>query len=68
MRLKRLAKPASGVAPLIRLQAGPVQELEDGRSARDVRIHSRVLAEDRFRSYDTRFRVFSDESVDLVLS
>jgi hypothetical protein len=68
VRLKRLAKPASGVAPLIRLQAGPVQELEDGRSARDVRIHSRVLADDRFRSYDTRFRVYSDESVELVLS
>ena len=51
VRLKRLAKPAAGVAPLIRLQAGAIQELEDGRTARDVRIHSRILAEDRFRSY-----------------
>lgn len=67
VRLKRLAQPTAGAAPLIRLQAGASQTLEDGRSARDVRIHSRVLADDRFRSYDTRFRVFSDETVDLVL-
>lgn len=67
VRLKRLAPPAPGVAPLIRLQAGPPQELEDGRTARDVRIHSRVQTDDRFRSYDTRFRVFSDEQVELQL-
>ncbi len=67
VRLKRLAKPAPGVAPLIRLQAGTIHEHEDGRTARYVRIHSRLLDGDRFRSFDTRFRVFSDETVDLVL-
>ena len=57
VRLKRLASPAPGIA----------RELEDGRTARDVRIHSRIVAGDRPRSYDTRFRVFADETVELIV-
>ncbi len=66
VRLKRLAPPASGIAPLIRHRAEPLRELEDGRIARDVRIHSRLVAGDAMRSYDTRFRVFADETVELI--
>jgi hypothetical protein len=67
VRLHRLAAPAPGIAPLIRHRAEPVRELEDGRIARDVRIHSRIVDGDRPRSYDTRFRVFGDETVELIV-
>ena len=67
VRLHRLAPPAPGIAPLIRHRAEPLRELEDGRTARDVRIHSRIVDGDRPRSYDTRFRVFADETVELLV-
>ena len=67
VRLHRLAPPAPGIAPLIRHRAEPVRELDDGRIARDVRIHSRIADGDRPRSYDTRFRVFADETVELLV-
>jgi hypothetical protein len=66
VRLKRLAPVASGVAPLLRLHPGPVYELADGRTGRDVRIHSRIVSSSETRAYDTRFRIFSDDSVELL--
>jgi hypothetical protein len=66
VRLKRLAPPAPGMAPLIRLDAAAPRELEDGRSARDVMVHSRLRTADGVRSFQTRFRVFSDDRADLL--
>ncbi|GAC1580080.1 MAG: hypothetical protein NVS3B7_14470 [Candidatus Elarobacter sp.] len=66
VRLKRLAPPAPGVAPLIRLHPAPPKDLEDGRTARDLRIHSRIAIAGAIRSFDTRFRVFSDDRVELL--
>lgn len=67
VRNKRLAVPSAGVAPLIRLRAGSVRDLGGGRSARDVLIHSRIVTrDDGMRSYDTKFRVYSDERIELL--
>ncbi len=66
VRLKRLAPPAHGVAPLLRLHPGPSNELPGGGTARDVRIHSRIVTPQSTRAYDTRFRVFSDDRVELL--
>jgi hypothetical protein len=67
VRNKRLATPSPGVAPLIRLRTGSVRDLGGGRSARDVLIHSRVVTRDEgLRSYDTRFRVYSDDRIELL--
>ena len=68
VRLKRLAPPAHGVAPLIRMHPAPAKALDDGRSARDVRIHSRIHIAGSIRAFDTRFRVFSDDRVELLPS
>ncbi len=65
VRAKRLAPPSPGDAPLIRLRAGSVRDLGGGRSVRDVLIHSRIVTrDDGLRSYDTRFRVYSDERIE----
>ncbi len=66
VRNKRLSAPTPGVAPLIRLRAGSVRDLGSGRTARDVLIHSRVVTRDGVRSYDTRFRVYSDDRIELL--
>jgi hypothetical protein len=63
VRTKRLAPPAPGVAPLIRLRAGPLRDVA-GRAVRDVTVHSRIRLGDEMRGYDTRFRVYSDTVVD----
>ena len=66
VRLKRLAPPAHGVAPLLRLHPGPSHELPGGRTARDLRVHSRIVTPASTRAYDTRFRIFSDDQVELL--
>ncbi len=67
VRNKRLAPPSPGNAPLIRLRAGSMRDLGGGRSARDVLIHSRIVSrDDGVRSHDTKFRVYSDERIELL--
>jgi hypothetical protein len=57
VRIKRLTAPKPGCAPLIRVRAMPPRLLSDGRTLRDVTIHSRITVDHHTRSYDTRFRV-----------
>lgn len=66
VRAKRLAPPTVGTVPLIRLSAGAVRDLGNGRSAQDVLIHSRVVVDQETRSFDTRFRVFSNLRIELI--
>lgn len=66
VRAGRLAPPAAGMAPLIRLKTGSVREIGAGRIAQDVLIHSRVMGADGTRSHDTRFRVFSNGTVEAL--
>jgi hypothetical protein len=67
VRVRRLNAPAAGTVPLIRMIAGRVHELGQGRTAQDVLIHSRVKMDDGgTRSYDTRFRVFSSQRIELI--
>jgi hypothetical protein len=67
VRLKRLAAPAPGMAPLIRLEAAAPRELEDGRTARDVIVHSRLRTADGVRSHQTKFRVYADDHIDVLI-
>ena len=67
VRVGRLNAPAPGTVPLIRMIAGRVHELGQGRTAQDVLIHSRVKMDDGgMRSYDTRFRAFSSQRIELI--
>lgn len=66
VRLKRLGAPGNGLAPLIRMQPTPARGIGDGRTVRDVRIDSRINLGGEARSYYTRFRIFSDERVELL--
>jgi hypothetical protein len=66
VRTKRLAPPTQGVVPLIRLTAGAIRDLGNGRSAQDVLIHSRLAVDQEMRSYDTRFRVYSNLRIELI--
>ena len=67
VRVRRLNTPAPGTVPLIRMIAGRVHELGGGRTAQDVLIHSRVKLDDGgMRTYDTRFRVFSSQRIELI--
>jgi hypothetical protein len=66
VQLKRLAPPAPGMAPLIRLDAQTVRELEDGRRARDVVVHSRLRSADGVRSFQTKFRVYADDRIEVL--
>jgi hypothetical protein len=67
VRAERLNAPAPGTVPLIRMIAGRVHELGPGRTAQDVLIHSRVKMDDGgTRAYDTRFRVFSAQRIELI--
>jgi len=66
VRMKRLAAPAPGLAPLIRLDSQPARTLEDGDVVRDVIVHSRIRTGDGIRAYVTRFRVHADDRVDLL--
>ncbi|HTD37336.1 MAG TPA: hypothetical protein VK669_07470 [Candidatus Limnocylindrales bacterium] len=66
VRAKRLNAPAPGTMPLIRMIAGSVRDAGQGRTSQDVLIHSRVKIGDEMRSYDTRFRVFSAQRVELI--
>jgi hypothetical protein len=66
VRKKRLSAPRPGSAPLIRVRAYLPRDLGDGRSVRDVSVHSRILIDHRTHAYDTRFRVYSNGTVELV--
>jgi hypothetical protein len=66
VRAKRLNAPAPGTVPLIRMVAGGVRDVGNGRTAQDVLIHSRMKIGDEMRAYDTRFRVFSAQRVELI--
>jgi len=66
VQLKRLAPPAPGMAPLIRLDAQVVRELEDGRRARDVIVHSRLRSGNAVRSFQTKFRVYADDRIEVL--
>jgi hypothetical protein len=67
VRLKRLAPVVPGTAPLIRLKTGSTQDVGYGRTVRNVLIHSRIVTrDDGLRSYDTRFRVYSDDQIELL--
>jgi hypothetical protein len=64
--MRRLAPPEPGLAPLVRLEASPVRELDDGRALRIVTVHSRICGLDGVvRSFTTRFRVYSDDHVEV---
>ena len=66
VRAGRLNAPAPGTVPLIRMIAGSVRDVGNGRTAQDVLIHSRMKAGDQMRAFDTRFRVFSARRVELI--
>jgi hypothetical protein len=66
VRAGRLNAPAAGTVPLIRMLAGSVRNVGNGRTAQDVMIHSRMKAGDQMRAFDTRFRVFSARRVELI--
>ncbi|MDB5070055.1 MAG: hypothetical protein JWM87_1166 [Candidatus Eremiobacteraeota bacterium] len=67
VRAGRLNAPAPGTVPLIRMIAGRVHELGQGRTAQDLLIHSRVKMDDGgTRAYDTRFRMFSSQRIQLI--
>jgi len=66
VRKKRLSAPRPGTAPLIRVRAYRPRDLGEGRSVRDVSVHSRIVIDHHTHAYDTRFRVFSDGTVELV--
>lgn len=67
VKLGRLAPPTPGLAPLIRLEAGPAFPVDDsGRTMRIVMVHSRLREKFGLRSFTTRFRVFSDDHLDFV--
>ncbi len=66
VRARRLNAPAPGTVPLIRMLAGSVRDVGQGRTSQDVLIHSRVTVDDGIRAYDTRFRVLSSQRVELI--
>ncbi|HEX3465909.1 MAG TPA: hypothetical protein VHS78_17815 [Candidatus Elarobacter sp.] len=66
VRAKRLNAPAPGTVPLIRMSAGGMRDVGHGRTAQDVLIHSRAKVGDSMHAYDTRFRVFSSQRVELI--
>lgn len=66
VRLKRLAAPGGGIAPLIRMQPTPARSLGGGRTVREVRVDSRMNLGGEIRSFNTRFRIFSDDRVELL--
>jgi hypothetical protein len=66
VRAKRLEKPAPGTVPLIRMVAGSVRDHGHGQTTQDVLIHSRVSVGDQMCAYDTRFRVFASQRIELI--
>lgn len=66
VRAGRLLPPAPGTVPLIRMVAGAVRDVGQGRTAQDVMIHSRVKIGEEMCSYDSRFRVFSSQRVEML--
>jgi hypothetical protein len=66
VRARRLNAPAPGTVPLIRMVAGSFRDVGQGRTAQDVLIHSRIKIGDEMRAFDTRFRVFSAQRVELI--
>jgi hypothetical protein len=66
VRKKRLSAPRPGSAPLIRVRAYLPRDLGEGRSVRDVSVHSRIVIDHHTHAYDTRFRVFNNGTVELV--
>jgi hypothetical protein len=66
VRARRLNAPAPGTVPLIRMIAGSVRDIGNGRTTQDVLIHSRMKVGDDMRAFDTRFRVFSAQRVELI--
>jgi hypothetical protein len=66
VRAKRLAPPTPGTVPLIRLTAGSIRNLGNGRTTQDVLIHSRILVDGETRAYDTRFRIHSNMRIELI--
>jgi len=62
VRMGRLAPP-SAQAPLIRLQTLGWSESGDGRTARDVTVSSRLRVGTGMRTFETQFRIFSDDEV-----
>jgi hypothetical protein len=66
VRAKRLEKPAAGTMPLIRMVAGGVRDHGHGQTTQDVLIHSRVKVGDQMCAYDTRFRVFASQRIELI--
>ncbi|HEY4441507.1 MAG TPA: hypothetical protein VGN14_13700 [Candidatus Elarobacter sp.] len=66
VRMKRLAAPRPGHAPMIRIHALPARTLNDGRTVQDVRIHSRIIVDHQARGYDTRFKIYGSGIVELV--
>ena len=69
VQMKRLAVPKPGHQPLIRLQAGALRDLGDGRSCQDVVIHSRVRGHqgEDTKGFDTRFRVYANHRIEVVV-
>jgi hypothetical protein len=66
VRARRLAPPAPGTVPLIRLSAGAIRDLGNGRSTQDVTIHSRIAIDQQTRAFNTRFRVYSNLRIELI--
>jgi hypothetical protein len=66
VRKKRLSAPRPGHAPLMRVRAYLPRDLGEGRSVRDVSVHSRIVIDHHTKAYDTRFRVYSNGTVEIV--
>ena len=66
VRAKRLERPSPGTVPLIRMVAGGVRDHGHGQTTQDVLIHSRVKVGDEMCAYDTRFRVFASQRIELI--
>ena len=62
VRMGRLAPPSAS-APLIKLTTLGWSEADDGRTVRDVTVVSRVRAGTAVRTFETQFRIYSDDEV-----
>lgn len=67
VRLKRLNTPNGQTAPLIRLEMGPLFDITEGRKVRDVTVVSRLRAPNAIRTFHTRFRVYSDDRIEVLV-
>lgn len=57
VQANRLAPPAEGAAPAFRMEYHGAKKRSDGTDVHQVSIHSRVLVDDGWKTYDTNFSI-----------